>query len=221
MKIRRIVFGEPKPGEATFATLLGRLDESVSYCNRTGPLEHDRVTDVPFTVPLLGLNFAHPTNLSFVSALPASDDQWGIFALHHIELYEQGAQAAKLDPVHLECVHLCRAIYDYPGNPTQLWDERLTTAGVSWGIKSDNGRAFVVFRGSDDLMDWLRDLTGFDPAVTRTPAFGPMWDGFAEGMAETWMAIKPLISGASELVITGHSLGAARADVTAGYALAG
>ena len=218
MKISRIVFGEPKPGEATFTTLLKRLDESVAYCNRTGPLEHDRVTDVPFTVPILGLNFEHPTALSFVSALPASDDQWGIFALHHIELYEQGVISAKLDPVHVEAVTLCRAIYDYPGDP--LWDHRMTTAGVAWGIKSDNGRVFAVFRGSDDIPDWLHDLTGFDPAVMGNPVFGPMWDGFVEGMAETWTAIKPLIAGASELVITGHSLGAARADVAAGYAVA-
>jgi hypothetical protein len=225
MIIKRIVFGEPKPGEAAFAALLEKLDESISYCNRSGPLQHDRVTDVPFTVPALGLNFKHPTPLAFVSAAPPSNDDWGLFAWHHIELYQQGVRAIyRVDPLHAECVRLCQAIYAKPGTAPEVWDEKLETAGVVWGVKFDGVRAYVVFRGSDSLMDWLRDLTGLDPEVlaariTQHEKFGPMWDGFVVGMADTWTALKPLLAQSTEVVFTGHSLGAARAGVAAAFAL--
>ncbi len=218
--LRRIVFGEPQPGGAQFAALLAKLTESVSYCNRTGPRAHDRITDVPFTVPALGLDFVHPAPLSFIAAAPAADDAWGIFAWHHMQLYQQAALAARLDPVHLQCVRLCRAIYAYPGDPAPSWDERLDTAGVAWGVKFEGSRAYVAFRGSDDFLDWLRDLTGFDPArLLDHDAFGPMWDGFVVGMQETWAALKPLVADVAEVIFTGHSLGAARAGVAAGYAI--
>jgi hypothetical protein len=220
--IRRIVFGEPKPGEARFAGLLGSLTESVSYCNRTGPLEHDRVTDLPITIPALKLNFVHPTVLSFVSAKPDDNDPLGLFAWHHMRLYDEGA--AGLPAQHGHAAALCRAIYAYPGDPPFVWDERQDTTGVAWGISFGgpvgNTRtiAYVVFRGSYTMLDWLRDLVGFAPAVSH-PTFGPMWGGFLLGMDETWAVIKPLLKDTEEIVITGHSLGASRADVLAGYML--
>jgi hypothetical protein len=215
--LKRVVFGEPKPGEQQFAGFLSALDQSVSYCNRVGPLQHDRVTDVPFTVPKLGLNFVHPTALQFVSAPPAPNDTWGLFAEHHMALYAQGA--ASLDPMTARCAYLCRGIYAYPGDVPVQWDARQDTAGVAWAIKFNGDQAFVVFRGSDTLFDWLRDLTGFDPAINNHAIFGPMWDGFLIGMVETWAAIKPLVASAAEVIFTGHSLGAARAGVASGYAL--
>jgi hypothetical protein len=221
MIIRRIVFGEPKPGEAQFAGLLSKLDESVSYCNRTGPLEHDRVTDLPFAVPALGLNFVHPTPLSFVSAAPAPDDDWGIFSLHHMILYSAGILSdSPIDPVHVGCAALCRGIYAYPTDPPTAWDYRQSTAGIEWGVRLDGGRAFVVFRGSESILDWLRDLVGFAPSVGAGD-LGQMWGGFLIGMEYAWAEIAPLVKGHDELVLTGHSLGAARADVAAAYALTG
>jgi hypothetical protein len=218
--LRRICFGEPKPGMAKFATVLARLDRSESYCNRVGPLEHDRVTDLPFTVPALDLGYQHPTPLAFVSAAPAANDDWGIFAEHHVQLYQQGVAAANLDPVTTEAVRLCRAIYAYPGDAPEKWDEQLTTDGVYWALKFEGQRAYVVFRGSDTPLDWIRDLAGLDPdRILEHDDFGPMWDGFLIGMEDTWTAVKPLLAHADEVVFTGHSLGAARADIAAGYAL--
>ena len=220
MIIRRICFGEPKPGMAKFAAILSELDSSESYCNRVGPLEHDRVTDLPFTIPALGLDYEHPTTMAFVRSDPSLDDDWGIFAEHHAPLYLQGVQAAKLDPTTIEACRLCNAIYAYPGTPAEPWDEQLTTAGVYWGIRFERPQTFVVFRGSDDILDWIRDLTGFDPdRIFNHDQFGQMWAGFLEGMEETWVAIKPLIAHADEVIFCGHSLGAARADIAAGYAL--
>ncbi len=221
MIVRRVVFGEPKPGERQFAGLLSKLDESVSYCNRTGPLEHDRVTDLPFAIPALGLDFVHPTELRFVSAAPDPDDSYGVFAWHHMRLYDAGM--ASLGPaagdLHLECARLCRGIYAYPADPPTAWDHRQSTAGIEWGVKFDGQRAFVVFRGSDSILDWLRDLVGFAPSVDAGD-FGQMWGGFLIGMEYAWAEIRPLVRGRGELVLTGHSLGAARADIAAAYALA-
>ena len=221
-KLRRIVFGEPKPGGSQFAGLLSKLDESVSYCNRSGPLQHDRVTDVPFTIPLLGLDFQHPTPLQFVQGDPPPNDEYGIFAWHHAYLYLQGAINGKLDPIHYQCALLCTAIYN---DADRGWDRRDETSGVVWALKKDGPRAYVVFRGSKTLFDWLNDLTALDPKVLATriqkhDTFGLMWDGFLVGMDDTWKAIQPLVSDAEEVIFTGHSLGAARAGVAAGYALA-
>jgi hypothetical protein len=222
MILRRVCFGEPKPGEQQFADILAKLDGSASYCNRIGTLQHDRVTDLAYSVPLLGLNLIHPTPLLFVSAAPAANDPDGVFALHHMPLYAEGASS--LDPVTAQCANLCRGIYAYPGDTPIQWDHRADTAGVAWGIKFDGDRAYVVFRGSDDLLDWLRDLTALDPdfllqRIVHHDTFGPMWGGFLIGMAETWAAIKPLVASIPEIVFTGHSLGAARADIASGYAL--
>ena len=219
--IRRVVFGEPKPGEAQFAGLLSKLDESVSYCNRVGDLAHDRVTDLPFAVPALGLNFVHPTPLSFVSGPPADGDDWGIFAEHHIGLYDAGVRDLRpVNYVHLECARLCRGIYANPGDAPVAWDERLCTAGVEWGVILEGKSAFVVFEGSKTPLDWIRDLIGFAPSVYDVK-LGAMWGGFVIGMEYAWEAIKPLLVNSDEIIFTGHSLGAARADIAAAYAVMG
>jgi hypothetical protein len=215
--LRRIVFGEPKPGEQQFAGLLSKLDESVSYCNRTGPLEHDRVTDLPFAVPALGLNFVHPTELQFVNAAPEDGDPYGIFAEHHMMLYSEASRAFT-NAIHLRCADYCRAIYAYPPDPPTAWDHRQCTAGIEWGIKYNGQRAYVVFEGSAAILDWVRDLVGFAPSVS-TDNFGKMWGGFIIGMEYAWADIAPLVKDHDEIIFTGHSLGAARADIAAGYAL--
>jgi hypothetical protein len=220
--IKRIVFGEPKPGMATFATILSKLTVSESYCNRSGPLEHDRVTDLPYTIPALGLDYVHPTTLGFVRGDPPANDPDGIFAYHHCPLYLQGAQSAQLDPLTIEACRLCNAIYDHPGQTSKAWDDQQITAGVYWAAKFDGNRIYIVFRGSDTPLDWIEDLIGFDPnRIIQHDAFGRMWDGFVLGMPTAWAEIKPLLGHFDEIIFTGHSLGAARADVATGYALIG
>lgn len=220
--LRRIVFGEPKPGGSQFAAILKKLDESVSYRNTVGR-DRDRVTEVPFTIPVPDLDFQQPAPLTDVSSPANPKDPWGVFSLHHIELYS-AASLAFTDPVHRECARLCRASYAFPGDPPEPWDALATTAGVDWALRIEGNSAYVVFRGSDDLLDWLRDLTSLDVGVLlaevcKHETFGPMWDGFVIGMNDAWAAIKPLAATSPEIIFTGHSLGAVRADVAAGYAL--
>jgi hypothetical protein len=222
MILRRIVFGEPKPGGAAFSALLAGLDESVSYCNRSGPLQHDRVTDLPFAIPLLGLDFEHPAPLSFVRADPPDSDPYGIFAWHHSALYLQGARAA-LQGDHVEAARLCDAIYDR-GEPEPWNVGPNEDSGVVWAIRREGSKAFVVFRGSITKLDWLRDIISIDPAQTikrimHHDTFGTIWGGFLIGVPEAWEKIAGAIGDASEVIFTGHSLGAARADFAAGFAM--
>jgi Lipase (class 3) len=224
MILRRIVFGEALPGMQKFADILKGLDESVAYCNRSGPLGHDRITDFPIAVPAVGLDFVHPTPLAFVRADPPPNDPLGLFRWHHSYLYLAGAQAAGIDPAHVEAARLCNAIYAKPGTPLEPWQFRANSNGIEWGLRLDGRRAYVVFRGSDDLLDWLRDITGFDIALMLTrlimhDRLGRMWEGFVIGMDAAWAAIKPLIADADEVILTGHSLGADHADVAAAYAV--
>ena len=212
-RLRRIVFGEPQPGFAAFADILKPLDESVSYCNHPGTLQHDRVTDVPFALPEIGFFFTHPTAL-ITDKIQMPGHGIGFFANHHMALYLGGAQKADIDTVHKRAAQLCSMIYASPADWTTKTDN------VVWGLQKDPDRTFVVFRGSDSWIDWLRDLTAIDPSrIVQHDTFGPVWGGFLLGMQGAWQAIKPELAGSDEVVFTGHSLGASHADIAAAMCL--
>lgn len=217
-KLRRIVFGEPRPGFAQLAGVLARLDESVSYCNHTIlPLRYDHITDVPFTI-MPALPFVHPTPL-ITDKIGVLGQGFDLFSEHHMPLYWAGAQILP-DPVHVEAARLCNAIYAKGDVPTEPWDAQQVTQGVTWAAKWEGTRLYLVHRGTDDLLDLVRDLTIIDPArLLHHDTFGPVWGGFNIGMPETYAAQKSLIADAEEVVVTGHSLGASRADLDCAYIL--
>lgn len=80
---RRVVFGEPKPAIGAFNVGVAKVS-GVSYRNVVSP-HHDLITDVPFTFP--PEDYGRPTPVVDVSAAAPPNDPWGIFALHHMELY--------------------------------------------------------------------------------------------------------------------------------------
>lgn len=85
----RVVFGEPRPGLESHAAITRKVTGR-SYCN--GYAGHsDTVCSVPFSLP--GLEFTRATPLIPVSAPPLPNDNWGLFAFHHIELYEAATSA--------------------------------------------------------------------------------------------------------------------------------
>jgi hypothetical protein len=84
----RVVFGEPRSGSGALRTVLRGVPYSRSYRN-AGEGRHDLITDAPTDPP-----FCHPTTLTDVHALPPPDDPWGIFAYHHIQLYQTALIAA-------------------------------------------------------------------------------------------------------------------------------
>jgi hypothetical protein len=113
-------------------------------------------------------------------------------------------------PNDLELANLCAAIYTDGGD----WDHVDTGAGddIYYGIKNYSDVSIVVFRGSITAHDWYEDLK----ATPYQTAMGTVHQGFHEGMPNVWNEIKGI---ANPIIVTGHSLGAARADILCGLML--
>lgn len=84
--VERVAWGEPKPGFSKLATVLGAIPQQTAYRNGDGH-GHDYVCDVPFTLPPLQ-PYIHPVPLTDVCQKPLAHDTWGIFAYHHMPLYQ-------------------------------------------------------------------------------------------------------------------------------------
>ena len=115
-------------------------------------------------------------------------------------------------------VSLCAAIYDPIALISPTWDHFDLGAddGVCYGLKKLDGCDVVVFRGSITLQDWLRDLfvlpiPALVPELTR---IGHVHAGFFLGMEKVWGELQPLLT--QPVIVTGHSLGAARAAILTG-----
>lgn len=110
-------------------------------------------------------------------------------------------------PSDSEIAQICAAIYQ----PTAIVDFDHFDAGeddgICWAIKRLPGFDVVVFRGSVTALDWVRDLR----ALAVKTRIGHVHIGFSEGMEHMWADARPLIS--QPCIVTGHSLGAARAAV--------
>ena len=93
--IRRVCFGEPKPGFAQLASIISAVP-AASYRNGDAH-HHDIVTDVPITFP--PEEYVHPLALTEVCAVPGSagpQPEWGPLNWHHMPLYR--AALAKVTP---------------------------------------------------------------------------------------------------------------------------
>ena len=106
---------------------------------------------------------------------------------------------------------ICQDTYD----PSVSWDflDEGEDDGVWWAIRRLNGADVVAFRGSDDFQDWVVDLRAA-PIPTR---LGSVHAGFYSGIEKMWAELRDQ-SSARPKIITGHSLGAARAAILCGLA---
>jgi hypothetical protein len=91
--MRRVVFGEPKPGLPPLAQFIAAVTAR-SYRNGT-TFHHDAVTDFPLTLPPFE-NYVHPCQMTFVDQPPESlaEQYLNVFGFHHMPLY--AAALAKL-----------------------------------------------------------------------------------------------------------------------------
>jgi hypothetical protein len=78
---------------------------------------------------------------------------------------------------------------------------------VFWALKKVDGFDIVVFRGSITAIDWFNDFRAL-PILTRV---GHVHAGFFSGIERVWSEVRPLLT--QPVIVTGHSLGAARAGV--------
>lgn len=119
------------------------------------------------------------------------------------------------------CVDLCAGLYGgapaeaglYAG-ASSAWDvyDPGDVHGICYGIKRIEDIDVVVLRGSITFTDWQRDFAAFP--TSRPSPLGPLHYGFSIGMERAWATIKPQVG--AKVVVTGHSLGAARAAILTG-----
>ncbi len=106
----------------------------------------------------------------------------------------------------LDAAKLCVHSYDETNTAFDAWRDVNDVVG---GIKYIGDNTVLVMRGSDDVVDWLHDLSAW-PDWTND---GVVDAGFADGIRGFLAIVKPFIKG--NLILTGHSLGAARCCIIA------
>ena len=114
-------------------------------------------------------------------------------------------------PSDADCSALCAAIYTATTADTFEHFDPGSDDGVCWALKRLDGYDVVVLRGSVTAQDWFRDAEAFTIA-TRA---GRVHDGFHRGMEHMWADLKPLLE--QPVIVTGHSLGAARAAILTAF----
>jgi len=103
---------------------------------------------------------------------------------------------------------LCADIYDAPD--AHPWLNYWTKDDVVIGHVRVDDTDVLVLRGSVTAGDWARDCEGWPD---KHPLLGYVHAGFMEGMGDVLAETCGAVS--SNLTITGHSLGAARARILA------
>ena len=106
--------------------------------------------------------------------------------------------------------HLCAASYA----PGAVWDTVWTADDIHVTHKEVEGVSVIVFRGSVDLNDWLAD---FDALPHKHPRLGWCHAGFLRYLDLVFENILAVCG--RDIIVTGHSLGAARASIMAGLFL--
>jgi hypothetical protein len=115
----------------------------------------------------------------------------------------------------LRCAQLCKAIYNpiTPQTFTRTWQ----VGGISFGYCAQDGVAAFNFAGSEVGEDWLRNFTAIK---YEHPVLGTLHLGFWEGMQDLFDAVQGELVTGNKIVVTGHSLGAAHAQIFSGLCAA-
>jgi hypothetical protein len=110
-------------------------------------------------------------------------------------------------PSGADCAALCAAIYQTISGAGFDQFDLGSDDGICWGIKHCDGVDVVVLRGSQTELDWLRDFRAF----TIPTRIGHVHAGFFEGVEKMYGELRAVR--AAPILVTGHSLGAAHADI--------
>lgn len=100
----------------------------------------------------------------------------------------------------------CADSYD----PNASWENEWDLNGTHLAHRKTGDVDLIVFRGSHNLNDWMND---FEAVPQWDDRLGFVHNGFMEGMNEALAAVLAIAS--PRVVVTGHSLGGARARILA------
>ena len=105
----------------------------------------------------------------------------------------------------LEYAQLCKQSYDAPADATSWY----MVGDLRFGVfLTDTGVTNIVFRGSDNLENWLRD---FSVWPKRTAGGYLAHAGFVDAFNKLWPEVSHHIPKRDGVVAIGHSLGGALA----------
>jgi Lipase (class 3) len=91
----KVVFGEPRPGDAEFGKYVSVISTiSVANYYTDG---HDPITDIP---PSWVADYRHPTPFFKVNRKPDANDPWFNFAGHHMQYYLDAIKKVSLDELN-------------------------------------------------------------------------------------------------------------------------
>jgi hypothetical protein len=118
----------------------------------------------------------------------------------------------------LTLAKLCESLYAYPGQQPETWahyDDGAYSDGVCWAVKEIEDCSIVVLRGSTTAEDWRRDFQAFANPFHHDD-LGPVHPGFLSGMRTVARELTATVPFSNKIILTGHSLGAARASILTG-----
>jgi len=95
-----------------------------------------------------------------------------------------------------------------------LFKHKEPFAFVSW---TDAGTAYLVFRGTESIQDWIADARIRQEPYALVPGYGHVHKGFYnlyQTMSEKVLKCVAAVPGITKLFITGHSLGSAISTVS-------
>jgi hypothetical protein len=112
----------------------------------------------------------------------------------------------------LDSANLCARIYQPDAATDPFWSHYWNQDGIVCGHVVTDGVDDIVFRGSDNIPDWIRDVDAI-----------PIWDkklgfvhaGFNLGLNDLYQSILKVVG--NKIRVKGHSFGAAHACELAGY----
>lgn len=108
----------------------------------------------------------------------------------------------------LDLVNLCASLYDSSQDST--WDKIWKIDGAYAAVKHFPDASVVVWRGTKTAKEWLEDLT---ETPIEVAGLGHVHLGFWVGVSQIAHEIEDELRRANKpkIIVTGHSLGAARA----------
>lgn len=109
----------------------------------------------------------------------------------------------------IQAVEMAAEVYDAPPS---AWDHYWDSDGVVLAHRVVGADHVLAFRGSVTAMDWARDAAAV-PVVDRE--VGMVHGGFAAGLDGALAKAMAVITDGAPISLTGHSLGGARARISA------